>query len=396
MRIDELTPSMTVADISVPSLRPPATTLAPLLTASLIRAWMRAAASAPISDPSGVLPLRGSPATSDPALAASFATKASATFSSTTRRSVDMQIWPWFMKAPNAAAATAASISASSSTIIGALPPSSSKAGLRYFAATCAMMRPTRVEPVKLTRRTAGWPISISIRAGASSGALVMTLRTPGGRPASRRHSAISRCVPGQISEAFSTTVLPQASGSAMARTPRMTGAFHGAMLSTTPAGWRTAIAMQPGLSEGMTSPEICVVIDGGLAQHAGGEVDVEAGPAGGRAGFGRHQLDELRRLRRQQIGGLQQDRAAGIRAGGGPGREGGGGGVGRPLCIRDLGRGGAAGDVAGDGVEAIEGRAVRCRDILALEQQRDFVHGFLLRAERYDDGAAAGSAPPR
>ena len=63
---------MTVADISVPSLRPPATTLAPLLTASLIRAWMRAAASMPISDPSGVLPLRGSPATSDPAFAASF------------------------------------------------------------------------------------------------------------------------------------------------------------------------------------------------------------------------------------------------------------------------------------------------------------------------------------
>ena len=89
-----------------------------------------------------------------------------------------------------------------------------------------------------------------------------MTLSTPGGRPASRRHSAINRWVPGQISEAFSTTVLPQASGKAMARTPRMTGAFHGAMLSTTPAGWRTAIAMQPGLSDGMTSPEICVVID--------------------------------------------------------------------------------------------------------------------------------------
>ena len=76
-------------------------------------------------------------------------------------------------------------------------------------------------------------------RPAASSGALVTTLTTPGGRPASRRHSAISRCVPGQISEAFSTTVLPQASGMATARTPRMTGAFHGAMPSTTPAGWR-------------------------------------------------------------------------------------------------------------------------------------------------------------
>ena len=41
----------------------------------------------------------------------------------------------------------------------------------------------------------------------------------------------------GQISDALRTTVLPQASGNAIARTPRMTGAFQGAMLSTTPAG---------------------------------------------------------------------------------------------------------------------------------------------------------------
>ena len=55
-------------------------------------------------------------------------------------------------------------------------------------------------------------------------------------------------------------TVLPQASGAAMARTPRMTGAFQGAMPSTTPAGWRTAIDRTPGLSAGMISPVICVV----------------------------------------------------------------------------------------------------------------------------------------
>jgi hypothetical protein len=39
-----------------------------------------------------------------------------------------------------------------------------------------------------------------------------------------------------------------------------MIGAFHGAMPSTTPAGSRTAIARQPGLSEGMISPVIWVV----------------------------------------------------------------------------------------------------------------------------------------
>ena len=133
------------------------------------------------------------------------------------------------------------------------------------------MMRPTRVEPVKLTRRTAGWAIMASTTAAASSGALVMTLTTPAGsRP--RQASTISWCVRGQFSEPLRTTVLPQASGVAMARTPRMTGAFHGAMPSTTPAGWRTAMASEPGLSEGITSPAICVVRGRGLAQHAGGQ----------------------------------------------------------------------------------------------------------------------------
>src|SRR5664279_1038705 len=60
---------------------------------------------------------------------------------------------------------------------------------------------------------------------------------------------------------AFQTTVLPQASGAATARTPRMTGAFHGAIPSTTPAGCRIAIASEPGTSEGMISPLICVVM---------------------------------------------------------------------------------------------------------------------------------------
>ena len=56
-------------------------------------------------------------------------------------------------------------------------------------------------------------------------------------------------------------TVLPHASGIAIARTPRITGAFQGAMPSTTPAGCRMAIARLPGTSEGMISPPICVVM---------------------------------------------------------------------------------------------------------------------------------------
>ena len=80
-------------------------------------------------------------------------------------------------------------------------------------------------------------------------------------QPGLAKASTISPWVRGQISEALRTTVLPQASGTAIARTPRMIGAFHGAMPSITPTGWRIAIAMQPGLSDGITSPAICVVI---------------------------------------------------------------------------------------------------------------------------------------
>ena len=55
-------------------------------------------------------------------------------------------------------------------------------------------------------------------------------------------------CVRGQISDALNTTALPQASAVTIARTPRITGAFHGAMPSTTPTGSRSAIAMTAGL----------------------------------------------------------------------------------------------------------------------------------------------------
>jgi hypothetical protein len=66
----------------------------------------------------------------------------------------------------------------------------------------------------------------------------------------------------GQFSLPLKITVLPHASGTQMARTPRMMGAFQGAMPSTTPAGWRTPMASEPGTSDGMTSPATCVVSD--------------------------------------------------------------------------------------------------------------------------------------
>ena len=100
-------------------------------------------------------------------------------------------------------------------------------------------MRPTRVEPVKLMRLTAGCAISASATASASLTSVLMTLTTPAPTPASSSTLPMSACVAGHTSDDLRTTVLPQASGIAIARTPRMIGAFQGAMPSTTPTGWR-------------------------------------------------------------------------------------------------------------------------------------------------------------
>jgi len=88
----------------------------------------------------------------------------------------------------------------------------------------------------------------------------VIRLIVPGGTPASWIAAAIAPWVRGETSDAFSTTVLPKASGVATERVPRITGAFQGAIPTTTPAGTRTPIAVSPGTSEGITSPVTEVV----------------------------------------------------------------------------------------------------------------------------------------
>ena len=123
-------------------------------------------------------------------------------------------------------------------------------------------MRPTRVEPVKLTLRTAGCAIKDSTTLPASTGALLITLTTPGGKPASANTLPSKAWVPGLISDAFRITVFPQAKGAAIARIARIIGAFHGAMPNTTPAGWRTEMERQPLISVVCTVPLICVTSD--------------------------------------------------------------------------------------------------------------------------------------
>src|SRR3954468_10166543 len=114
------------------------------------------------------------------------------------------------MNEPNDAAAAALARSASDRTTNGALPPSSSTDGVKCSAHLSAMILPTPVEPVKLTRRTAGWAMSSSTTSGASSVLCVTKLMAPGGRPASCRTAATAAWTRGHFSDALRITVFAE------------------------------------------------------------------------------------------------------------------------------------------------------------------------------------------
>ena len=137
-------------------------------------------------------------------------------------------------------------------------------------------------------------------------------LTTPSGKPAASKASTISPWVRGQRSEALKTTVLPQASGVAIARQPRITGAFHGAMPSTTPDRLAQRQRQQAGL---VRRDHLAGDLRGqrrGLADHSGAQHHIEARPRLGRAQLLGHRVDERVGARFQLIrGAVQQRRGA-------------------------------------------------------------------------------------
>jgi hypothetical protein len=66
------------------------------------------------------------------------------------------------------------------------------------------------------------------------------TLNTPGGMPASAKHSASIDPVMGDCSAGLSTTVLPNASAGANFQDSSIMGKFHGEMHAATPTGSRS------------------------------------------------------------------------------------------------------------------------------------------------------------
>src|SRR5450830_913245 len=165
------------------------------------------------------------------------------------------QVWPPLRNLATISPSTAASRSASSNTMKGALPPSSSESFLSVLADSRARWRPTGVLPVKLILRTRSSASHTSTTSGVRSREAVTRFSTPAGRPASWASLARARAVSGVSSAGLATTVQPAARAGAILRAIMAAGKFQGVITATTPTGSRTASRRLWRAGVGMTSP---------------------------------------------------------------------------------------------------------------------------------------------
>src|ERR1700730_8789643 len=160
-------------------------------------------------------------------------------------RLAQTQVWLMLRYFETMAPSTAASISASSNTTNGALPPSSSPSFFTPTAACWYRIFPTSVDPVKPTKRTAGCSHSTLPIADELP---VRILNTPLGTPAFSASATSAKAVSGVSLAGFSTTVQPAASAGDTLRVIIEHGKFHGVIAPQTPIRWRSTTnrAAQP------------------------------------------------------------------------------------------------------------------------------------------------------
>ena len=128
--------------------------------------------------------------------------------------------------------------------MLALLPPSSSVTRLICWAHPAMTLRPTSVEPVKQTLRTAGWSTKRWPTTLPLPGKIC---RTPSGMPASSASSPMRSALSGVSSAGLSTTVLPAASAGAKPQPAMAMGKFQGTMMPTTPSGSWKVTSIPPG-----------------------------------------------------------------------------------------------------------------------------------------------------
>ena len=149
---------------------------------------------------------------------------------------------------------TALSKSASSKTINGDLPPSSSEISAKFsavFLITCAA---DAGPPVKDTRATDGCDVRVLPQGSPYP---VMILTTPSGMPACWINLPNSSIGAAPCSDAFSTMALPAANAGPILTALKNNCEFHGTMAATTPIGSRSVKTNISGLSIGNVLPSI-------------------------------------------------------------------------------------------------------------------------------------------
>src|SRR3954468_19113111 len=149
-------------------------------------------------------------------------------------RLVAVQRWPVVPNAPQSAPSTASSRFASSSTIMGFFPPSSSEQCLKLLAAVVPMVFPTALDPVNEIARTSG----CSSSGAPASGPNPLTMfTTPLGTPASASTRTRLNVESGVSCAGLITQVLPQTSAGRSFHDGIAMGKFHGAIIPQTPSG---------------------------------------------------------------------------------------------------------------------------------------------------------------
>src|SRR5258708_33063323 len=168
-------------------------------------------------------------------------------------RLVAVQRCPVVPKAPQSPPSTASSRLASSSTIIGFLPPSSSEQCLKLLAAVAPTILPTAEDPVSEIARTTG----CSVRGVPTSVPNPVTmLITPLGMPASVKAWTRLKVESGVSWAGLITQVLPQTTAGSNFQEGMAMGKFQGVIMPQTPIGWAAAKGKFFGDSEGTGGPE--------------------------------------------------------------------------------------------------------------------------------------------
>src|SRR5262249_18532254 len=167
-------------------------------------------------------------------------------------RLAQTQVWPMLRYFETIAPSTAASISASSNTTNGALPPSSRPSFFTPTDACWYRILPTSVDPVKPTKRTAGCSHSTLPIADELP---VRMLNTPFGTPAFSASATSASAVSGVSLAGLSTTGQPAASAGDTLRGVIEAGEIHRVIAAPGPSGLVLGQRRASGRCVGIVSP---------------------------------------------------------------------------------------------------------------------------------------------